>query len=402
MASIFQRFKNYFTSNKEQRSTSIGWANLFNGVTSTTISNESVNATSAMGLSAVYACVRVIAETISSLPLNLYERNGNDRVLDANNPLYFMMHSEPNQYMSKYVFMEAWIATLLLYGNAYALINRDGRGNPISLSMIHPDNVSVESIDSWYGFRIKGIEGNIDSSDILHIPDLTFDGIVGQSRISALKETIGLGLAAQRYGSQFFGSGAKISGVLSHPGKLGPDALQSLMQSWSQAYQGNGPFKTAILEENMQYKPISLPPDQAQFIQTQKLNVLDISRAFRVPPHKISDLERSTFSNIEHQSIEFVTDCIRPLCTKLEQEFNRKLLFENDKGRKYFEFNLNGLLRGDAKTRAEYYNKLFQIGAMSQNEIRSKENLNSVGPLGDKLYVPMNMAAIDEVSDEQE
>jgi HK97 family phage portal protein len=152
----------------------------------------------------------------------------------------------------------------------------------------------------------------------------------------------------------------------------------------------------------MQYKPISLPPDQAQFIQTQKLNVLDISRAFRVPPHKISDLERSTFSNIEHQSIEFVTDCIRPLCTKLEQEFNRKLLFENDKGRKYFEFNLNGLLRGDAKTRAEYYNKLFQIGAMSQNEIRSKENLNSIGPLGDKLYVPMNMAAIDEVSDEQE
>ena len=402
MAGIFQRFKNYFSSNKEERSTSVGWANLFNGITSTTYSNESVNADSAMGLSAVYACVRVIAETVSSLPLNLYERDGNNRTLDGSNPLYFMMHSEPNPYMSKYVFMEAWIATLLLYGNAYALINRDARGNPTSLSMVHPDNVSVESIGEWYGFRIKGIDGNIDSSDMLHIPDLTFDGIVGQSRISALRETIGLGLAAQKYGAQFFGSGAKISGTLSHPGKLGPDALQSLMQTWSQAYQGNGPFKTAILEEGMQYKPISLPPDQAQFIQTQKMNVIEIARAYRVPPSKIGDLDRATFSNIEHQSMSFYTDCIRPLCTKLEQEFNRKLLFENDKGRKYFEFNLNGLLRGDAKTRGEYYKSLFNVGAMSQNEIRAKENLNSVGPLGDKLYVPLNMSAIDEVRDEQE
>jgi len=360
-----------------------------------------VNPDTALNFSAVYAAVRVISETISQLPFNYYIKTDRGREQYTESPLYLLGHSEPNHIQTKYIFFETLINTLLLYGNAYAHIQRNPRGLPIALYLIHPDDVKVNYINDALLYEIKDV-GNYDSSDIIHIPDMALDGIIGQSRIAAAKDNIALGIAAQTYGKDFFESGAKVSGVLKHPGQLGADAMKSLSQQWHRTYHSGykGNFKTAVLEEGMDYKAIQLRPDEAQFLSTRKFSILEISRIFRVPPHLLGDLERATFSNIEQQSIEFVTHTINPLATKIEQEFNKKLIFENDKGTTYFEFNTTALLRGDSKSRAEYYAKLFSIGAISPNEIRRKENMNDSED-GNKYYVPMNMLATDKKQDNE-
>ena len=351
---------------------------------------------SALSFSAVYAAVRVISETISQLPFNYYIKTENGREINSNSPLQFLVHNEPNGIQTKYVFFETFINTLLLYGNAYAYIERNKKGMPISLALLHPNDVQVKMKNGRLTYEVRD-SGIYDAGDILHIPDMTLDGVVGQSRISAARDNISLGIAAQTYGKNFFESGAKVSGVLMHPAQLGADAMQSLSQQWHNTYHSgyNGSFKTAVLEEGMTYKPIQLKPDEAQFLATRKFSILEISRIFRVAPHLLGDLERSTFSNIEHQSIEFVTQTISPLLTKIEQEFNKKLIFENQKGITYFEHNTNALLRGDAKSRSEYYSKLFAVGAISPNEIRRRENMNDSED-GNKFYVPMNMLPTDK------
>ena len=358
--------------------------------------NVLVNPQTSLTFSAVYAAVRVISETISQLPFNLYIKTDKGREQYIQSPLYNLAHSEPNHIQTKYIFFETLINTLLLYGNAYAHIERNQRGLPIGLYLCHPDDVKVEYIDNTLLYDLKDV-GKFDSSDIIHIPDMALDGIVGQSRIAAARDNIALGIAAQTYGKDFFESGAKVSGVLKHPGQLGGDAMQALSKQWHRTYHSGykGTFKTAVLEEGMDYKAIQLRPDEAQFLATRKFSILEISRIFRVPPHLLGDLERATFSNIEQQSIEFVTHTINPLATKIEQEFNKKLIFENDKGKTYFEFNTTALLRGDSKSRAEYYAKLFSIGAISPNEITRKENMHDSED-GNKYYVPMNMLATNE------
>ena len=316
--------------------------------------NVIVNPQTSLTFSAVYAAVRVISETISQLPFNYYIKTDRGREQYTENPLYLLVGSEPNPIQTKYIFFETLINTLLLYGNAFAHIRRNQRGLPIGLYLIHPDEVKVHLKDGNLIYEVKE-QGNYDASDIIHIPDMALDGILGQSRISAAKDNIALGIAAQTYGKEFFESGAKVGGVLTHPGQLGAEAMQSLSQQWHKTYHSGygGSFKTAVLEEGMSYKPIQLRPDEAQFLATRKFSILEVARIFRVPPHLLADLDRATFSNIEHQSIEYLNFCITPMLKKIEQEFNKKLIFENDKGDTYFEFNTTALLRGDSKLREQ-------------------------------------------------
>jgi len=362
-----------------------------------------VNPETALTFSAVYAAIRVISETIAQLPLNYYKKTDKGREVYTDSPLFTLVNSEPNNLMSKYTFFETFVNTLLVYGNAYAFIERGARGIPTSLKLIHPDDVTPDLIEDNLIYSVKGLEGNISASDMIHVLDMSFDGITGQSRISKAKSNIALGLAAQKYGLEFFESSCKTSGVLMHPATLGSDALQTLRESWRKTFHTGvgGKFETAILEEGMQYKPIQLKPDEAQFLATRKFSILEIARIFRVPAHKLASLESATFSNISHQTIEFLTDTINPIAIKIEQELNRKLIFEDEKGRSYFEHNTNGLLRGDAKTRAEYYAKLFGIGAITQNEIRRKENMNDIEG-GDVLFIPMNMINSKKAADEKQ
>ena len=351
---------------------------------------------SALTFSAVYASVRIISETISQLPFNYYKKSKQGRDIYKESPLQFLVHDEPNGYQTKYVFFETLINTLLLYGNAYAYIERDTRGVPIALTLMHPDNVQVKVKNHRLLYEVRD-QGIYDASDVIHILDMTLDGYTGRSRVAVARDNIALGIAAQTYGKKFFESGGKISGVLKHPGQLGADAMKNLSSQWHNTYHSGtyGSFKTAVLEEGMDYKPIQLRPDEAQFLATREFSILEIARIFRVPPHLLADLSRATFSNIEHQSQEFITHSINPLLKKIEQEFNKKLIFDNNKSDTYFEHNVTALLRGDSKGRAEYYAKMFSIGAITPNEIRTRENLNHIKG-GDATFVPMNMLNTDK------
>jgi HK97 family phage portal protein len=350
----------------------------------------------ALTFSAVYGSVRVIAETIAQLPLNYYIKTDDGRQIYVDSPLQVLVNNEPNTYQTKYVFFETLINTLILYGNAYAYIERDNKGNPISLYCLHPDDIRVRMIDGSLIYTHK--KANYDQSQIIHIPDMTLDGYTGISRITQARDNIALGISAQNYGKNLYESNCRVTGVLKHPSTLGPDAIKTLSDQWHRAYHTgyNGQFKTAILEENMDFKSIQLNPLDSAYLSSREFSIQEISRIMRVPPYKLAELSRATFSNIEHQSQEFLSDCIIPLLTKIEQEFNKKLIFENQKGKTYFEHNVNAFLRGDANSRADYYSKLFNLGVLSRNEIRLKENMNKIKDGGDEYFVPLNMLNIKE------
>lgn len=347
-------------------------------------SGKSVTPSSAVQVSAVYACVRVIAETIASLPLHVYETTETGSRKAPEHPLYRLLHDEPNAEMTSFVWRETMLSHLLLWGNAYCQIIRTGRNKIDSIYPLIPDQMEVDrdsrgSLTYTYTTS-EGKTYALKPEDVLHIPGLGFDGVVGYSPIALEKSAIGLGIAAEEYGSKFFSNGARPSGILVHPNTVkDPSALRA---SWNAAFTGSANAgKVAVLEENMHFEPLTMPNNEAQFLETRKFQVNEICRIFRVPPHMIGDLDRATFSNIEHQSISFAVHTIRPWLVRIEQAMNRALFPDNEKGRFYVQFNLDGLMRGDYKSRMEGYAIARQNGWMSANDIRELENLN---PLSDE------------------
>ena len=370
-------------------------------------SGKSVTPSSAVQVSAVYACVRVIAETIASLPLHVYEATDTGSRKAPEHPLYRLLHDEPNAEMTSFVWRETMLSHLLLWGNAYCQIIRTGRNKIDSIYPLVPDQMEVDrdsrgSLTYTYTTR-EGKTYALKPEDVLHIPGLGFDGVVGYSPIALEKSSIGLGIAAEEYGSKFFSNGARPSGILVHPNTVkDPSALRA---SWNAAFTGSANAgKVAVLEENMHFEPLTMPNNEAQFLETRKFQVNEICRIFRVPPHMIGDLDRATFSNIEHQSISFAVHTIRPWLVRIEQAMNRALFADSEKGRFYVQFNLDGLMRGDYKSRMEGYAIARQNGWMSANDIRELENLN---PLSDEdggnVYlvngnmIPVNVCGLTQV-----
>lgn len=396
-------------SQQQQRSTLTGneaWlADAFGGFKSS--AGVSVTPESAMRLSAVAACVRLISESIASLPLHVYRRVDNQRrarVTDL--PEYRLLHSEPNRLMTSFLFRDTLAVSVLLRGNAYAIITRGGGGVPRELLPVPVgSNVTVMRTaggELAYDVMLQGRQFRVSQWDMIHVPGLAFDGITGMSPIRYAAESIGLGLAAEQYGGTFFGNGSTPSGYISIPGKLTEDQANVLRNSWYAAYGGlSNANKTAVIFEGGKFEKISIPPGEAQFIETRKFQVSEIARWYRVPPHMIGDLERATFSNIEHQSLEFVTHTLRPWLVRFEQEFNRKLFPTSSAGQPsdlYAEFSVDGLLRGDIKSRADYYTKARQWGWLSVNDIRALENLEPVDN-GDIYLTPMNMVPAGQEAD---
>ncbi len=344
-------------------------------------SGKPVTPSSAIQMSVVYACVRVISETVASLPLGVYEETptGSRKALD--HPLYRILHDEPNPEMTSFTLRETMMSHLLLWGNSYCQIILSGRNGILGLYPLLPDQMEVDR-DSWgqltYTYTTsEGRRVKLDPREVLHIPGLGFDGVMGYSPIAMEKNAIGLGLAAEEYGSKFFQNGARPIGVLKHPNTV-KDA-KKLRESWNETYGGSANAgRTAVLEEGMDYKPISMSNNEAQFLETRKFQVSEICRIFRVPPHMIGDLEHATFSNIEHQSISFAVHTIRPWLVRIEQGMNRALFPEMEKGRFYVQFNIDGLMRGDYKSRMEGYAIGIQNGFMSPNDVRALERLNPI------------------------
>ena len=375
-----------------------------------TTSGKTVNERTSMQTTAVYACVRILAEAIAGLPLHVYQYKadgGKERVVG--HPLYYLLHDEPNPEMTSFVFRETLMSHLLLWGNAYAQIIRDGRGRVLALYPLLPNKMDVDRADNgelYYTYWRDMDESRIDPrggmltfrrDEVLHIPGLGFDGLIGYSPIAMAKNAVGMAMATEEYGASFFANGANPGGVLEHPGVLKDPA--KVKESWNAVYQGSSnAHRIAVLEEGMKFQAIGISPEEAQFLETRKFQIDEIARIFRVPPHMVGDLEKSSFSNIEQQSLEFVKYTLDPWVVRWEQALQQSLLLPSEKSRYFVKFNVDGLLRGDYVSRMSGYATARQNGWMSANDIRELENMNRIPTEegGDLYLINGNMTKLED------
>lgn len=375
-------------------------------------SGEVVNERSAMQIATVYACVRLLAESVAGLPLHLYRftddtEQGKERA--QNHPLYRILYRQPNAEMTSFSFRETMMTHLLLWGNAYAQIIRDGRNNVLGLYPLQPDQVEVDRDDKGriyyiyhaYTNEVPGVKNKdyyFRRDEIFHIPGLGFNGLVGFSPIAMMKNALGTTIAVEKYGSSFFKNGAQPSGVLQHPGVLkNPEKIR---ENWSDVYGGaNNAHKVAVLEEGMEYKPISLPPEDSQFLSTRQFGVNEICRIFRVPPHMVQDLSHATFSNIEHQSIDFVMHTLMPWLIRWEQSIIKDLLIPGEQDTFFPKFNVDGLLRGDYASRMSGYATGISNGFLSPNDVHRLENMDLIPAEkgGDSYYLNGGYVRLEDV-----
>lgn len=359
----------------------------------------------ALQTAAVYACVRVLAESIATLPLHIYRGQGASVTKADNLPEYAMLHDEPNNYQTSYTFREALQAQAAGWGNGYAELQRDqNTGRVIAMHPLPSGEVQPELLNEGTRlrkvFKVAGV--TFEDADILQIPALGWNGVAGISPIALQRATISMSLNADEFGANFLKNGTRLSGALEHPGKVSDEASRRLRESWTSIYAGKANAgKVAVLEEGMKFNPFTMPLADAQFVELRKLQVNDIARIFRIPPHLIGDLERATFGNIEHQGIEFVTHTLMPWITRWEQELNRKIFGHSPvyKNRYFVKFNVGGLLRGDVRSRYAAYAIGRQWGWLSANDVRELEDLNPIEG-GDVYLSPLNMIPADQVEDQ--
>lgn len=365
-----------------------------------TASGRRVGPDNALQVSAVYACVKVISETMAIFPLKVYRKKpSGGRIEAVNHPLYDVLHRKPNRYQNAFEWIEMIAVHLCLRGNAYCLKVAGINGPFSELLPLRPDLVTLRKDRKTGQFYYEYIndEGNRDTffpEEILHIKLMpSKDGMTGLSPISLAQESIGIAMAAEEYGASLFGNGAVPKMLLHTDQPLKPDEKRTMEKLWHDNFGGSGNHnKTAVLSHGLTAQNLSISPEEAQFLQTRKYQVADIARIFRVPLHLIGDLERSTNNNIETQSGEFVQYSMLPWVRRLEAAINMAL-FEDQAGRYYSEFSMDALLRGDSKSRAAFYKEMFNMGVYSINEIREKENENPIGDEGDKRFV--NAALVD-------
>jgi len=374
-----------------------------------TTSGKPVNERTAMQTTAVYSCVRILAETVTSLPLHIYRYTDTGKERVADHPLYQILHNEPNEEMTSFVFRETLMSHLLIWGNAYAQIIRDGAGRVLGLYPLLPNKMEVDRTESgqlvYYYSRNSEENPNfkemgkivLKQEDVLHIPGLGFDGLVGYSPIAMAKNAIGMTLACEEYGAGFFANGANPGGVLEHPGILKDP--KKVRDSWNEVYRGtSNAHKVAVLEEGMKYQQIGIPPEEAQFLETRKFQLNEIARMYRIPPHMIGDLDKSSFSNIEKQSLEFVKYTLDPWVIRWEQSLQKALLLPQEKKEYFIKLNVDGLLRGDYQSRMTGYATARQNGWMSANDIRELEDLNPIPEEegGDLYLINGNMTKLKD------
>lgn len=355
------------------------------------ISGKNVNEMTALQLSAVFACCKILAESVACLPLHVYQREGNNKTLATKHPLYYLLHDAANEEMTAYSFKETLMLHLLTNGNSYSKIGISKDGNVNGLYPLQSNRMRVERDDNGeriYKYRPTTGENKkmktseeltFQSWEILHIPALGFDGLTGYSPIAMARNAIGVAMACEEYGAKFFENGARPSGILKVPHVLKDP--QKLAESWQAAYGGENSGKTAVLEEGVEYQQLSINQNDAQFLETRKFQIAEIARIFRVPLHMINELDRATFSNITQQSLEFVMYSLMPWLIRLEQSFNKALFLRSERGKYFVKFSVEGLLRGDYETRMRGYSTAINQGIMSVNEVRELEDMN---PLPDE------------------
>lgn len=343
-----------------------------------------VSPESAMRYTTVMICVRVLAESVASLPCILYKRRadgGKDRAYD--HPLYNVLHDQSNAWNTAFEYMEGTMVNLAMRGNGYSYVERNRKGQTIGLVPLNPDGVTIKQAIDWSPTYTATMPDNkiapLSTKDMHHIRGPLPTGYVGRSMISLAREAIGLGLAAEHFGAHLYANGVKPTGVLEHPGKIGAPATETLRSQFAEKYSGisNG-GKPLLLEEGMKWTSMSITPSDAEFIDSRKFQRTEIAGVFRVPAHLVNDLEKATFSNIEHSTLDFIIHSLRPWLVRWEQAINRDLLLPSERGEYFAEFMLDAILRGDTTTRYNAYGSAIQNKWMNANEVRIKENLNPV------------------------
>jgi HK97 family phage portal protein len=346
----------------------------------------------------VFSCIRVIAETMATLPLQVLKRDGEISKQAYDHPLYRVLHDQPSSMLTSYAFREALVAQSILYGAGYAVIVRSGSSASLLLSPPGAVTPKVGRIGRVYQIKyVDGVE-EVDASDLLVLPGLTLDGVSGISVVlKAARDLIGESMATSEHSSRFFSNGARIGGVLSTDNVLKDDVITRLRTQWQQTQGGTAnAYKTAILEQGLKWQAVGMQSDSAQLVETRKLLTEQIAGAFRVPPLFIGSYERMTYANAEHNDLHFVKHCITPWCVKFEQELNSKL-FGNDP-QHFAKFNLRALLRGDFKTQIESLVKGVQGAIYTPNEARGYLDLPAIEG-GDQLYIQQNMSPVDRLPD---
>ena len=390
--SLLDRIKNVFVpkDNKaEQRSLSY---------TTPFGSGTNVSPDTALTFTAVWSAIRLLTESVSSLPISVYRvENNGDKTEAVKESLYSLLKYKPNSYQNKITFFEKIMMDLCVNGNSYVYIERNRLARVTGLYCMNYEDMTIIQKDNQL-FYENGETGEVyNSNDLLHFTGMTTDGIEGLSPIDQCKKAIGWGMAIEEYGNTFFKNGAKLSGVLSTDRSLSETAIDRLRKSFNNTYsQLSGSNQTAILEEGLTFKPVGISPDQAQFLASRTFSIEEVARIWNIPPHMLGDLSKSSFNNIEMQSQEFVTFTLLPYLTRIENEMNLKLFRTSDVGKLFIKFNVGGLLRGNLKDRSEFYTKMINTGVYSINEVRALEDLNKIED-GDKHFMQMNMTTIEKI-----
>lgn len=363
---------------------------LYGGGTSST--GLSVTTETAMRVGAVYSCVLVLSQSVAQLPLHLYRENAGEKEKATKNNLYYLVHDQPNEWMTSYEMKQLVMAHLLLRGNSVWLKTRGTRGDVREIIPIHPDRVAeIEQDDQYRLFykirRPDGGGGQIDtipSSSVIHFRGISTNGFTGVNPIQYAREMIGLSMATEKHGAKLFSTGARLGGILTHPSKISKPAADRLIESFNSAYSGvENAHKTALIEEGMKWDKVTMTAEDSQFLDTRKYQRSEIAGFFRVPPHMIGDLEKATFSNIEHQDLGFVKHSLTPWLVSTEQTLKKDLLSDEEKKDHYFKFNVGGLLRGDTKSRYEAFGIGIDKEFMNPNEVRGLEDMSPY-PGGDE------------------
>jgi|GEM_PF-801885 len=368
-----------------------------------------VNEDSALRYTTVYACIRVLSETLASLPLHVYRKrssgNGKDRATD--HPLYDVLHTVPNEEMPSMTWRETMMGHILTSGNCYSEKTYNGRGAvvrlyPIPWTQMRPvRNKQTRAIE--YELTDRGKVEIMPAEKVLHIPGLGFDGIVGYSPIRMAMEAIGLGLAAESFGARFFGHGTHLGGIIEHPQSMSDESFARLKKSFREEYGGlQKSHGTIILEEGAKFTKLGIPPEEAQFLETRKFQRSEIAGIYRVPPHMLADLEKATFSNIEHLSLEFLMYSMRPWIYRWEQYINWKLFSPEERKQEFFaEFAVTALLRGDTKSQAEALHIARQDGVVNADEWREMVGMNpQEGGTGKIYFINGNMVSVDKAAEQ--
>ena len=390
--SLIDRIKNVFVpqDNKaEQRS--ITYSTPFG-------TGTNVSADTALTFTAVWSAIRLLTESVSSLPISVYKvENNGDRTEAVKENLYTLLKYKPNTYQNKITFFEKIMMDLCVNGNSYIYIERNRLARVTALYCMNYEDMTIIQKDNKLFYENSETGEVYNSEDVLHFTGMTTDGIEGLSPIDQCKKAISWGMSIEEYGNTFFKNGAKLSGVLSTDRSLSETAIDRLRQSFNNTYsQLSGSNQTAILEEGLTFKPVGISPDQAQFLASRTFSIEEVARIWNIPPHMLGDLSKSSFNNIEMQSQEFVTFTLLPYLTRIENEMNLKLFRTSDVGKLFVKFNVNGLLRGNLKDRSDYYTKMINTGVMSINEVRALEDLNKIED-GDKHFMQLNMTTIEKI-----